>query len=381
MKKYSDLRILPLSLALLLTLLTGCERRELEVDLGQLVRMSIIVNWRTDISVGVSEEDSAFFSDFYDGVPNGMTVMLWGQRLGNRYVKSSNGNSVDVLLPPDYYKLIVFNNSETDYLPYMRLFNPTSYDSIMMRSMHYTPTRSYWLNDYIYYPEPMAVALDSFEVTEDMVSKNAIIFLPYDEFEKNGELPVNEYERTFSVNEKPSPMTVNLSLKLKVRFRHSLKAIEASLSGMADGYYLTTVNRSSESGAIELSSSNWQYYAVGDPADSMGVIVNTTQAYGLPYGKELVEERDSTDNVLRLRVTIYNDSVMEYEFNVGKELRYLTPEGVEAQVRTREDLYNLQLELDVKDVIILPFMEGGGAGFSADVADWEEGGTIDVGGF
>ena len=65
-------------------------------------------------------------------------------------------------------------------------------------------------------------------------------------------------------------------------------------------------------------------------------------------------------------------------FMVGKEIRYITPEGKEAQVRYRQDLRNLLLELDLSDTIVAPYVPPKAA-FDAKVADWEDGGTIDIG--
>jgi hypothetical protein len=150
---------------------------------------------------------------------------------------------------------------------------------------------------------------------------------------------------------------------------------------MSDGFYLGRVNRTQETGAIELNSKAWEYYAVGDPGEALGVITNKTATFGLPYGKELLSERNAADNILSLRITLTNGDVQEYSFEVGKNIRYITPEGREAQIRYREDLHDLQLEIDLQDVIVLPPLPSRGAGFDARVAEWEEGGTFDIGGF
>jgi len=74
---------------------------------------------------------------------------------------------------------------------------------------------------------------------------------------------------------------------------------------------------------------------------------------------------------------------LQFSYNVGKNITYITPTGEEARIRYREDLHNLRLEIDLSDVIILPPVPGGdtGAGFDAKVDEWEDGGTIDMGGF
>jgi len=51
---------------MVLVVLTGCERRPLEVVADSRVRVRIVINWRVN------------FTEIYNQEPNGMTVMLWG---------------------------------------------------------------------------------------------------------------------------------------------------------------------------------------------------------------------------------------------------------------------------------------------------------------
>ena len=369
-------------LAVVMTVLTSCYRRPLEVLLNERVNVRITVNWLTTVMGDVTKEDSVIAAKYYGGTPNGMTLMLWGMNTGERFVESVNGNYIDVALKPDTYRLIIFNDREDEFLPYQRLYDKDSYDNMTMRLTHYIPSRAYWSNDYIYYPDPVGVAVDTFQITDEMVDRDSLIFAPYEDYVKGGVLQNTTLDsRSYEILEKATPMTVTLYMKCKVKNRESLQGIEASISGMSDGFYLSRVNRTQETGAIELNSKAWEYYAVGDPNEALGVITNKTATFGLPYGKELLSERNAADNILSLRITLTNGDVQEYSFEVGKNIRYITPEGREAQIRYREDLHDLQLEIDLQDVIVLPPLPSRGAGFDARVAEWEEGGTFDVGGF
>ena len=119
---------------------------------------------------------------------------------------------------------------------------------------------------------------------------------------------------------------------------------------------------------------------LGEDADSMGLITVRVPTFGLPFGKELLEQREDGDNILTFHVTLVNDSIHHESFRVGKQIRYITPEGKEAQVRYREDLRNLLLEIDLSETIVVPIAEKPvGAGFDAKVDDWEDGGSIDIG--
>ena len=83
-----------------------------------------------------------------------------------------------------------------------------------------------------------------------------------------------------------------------------------------------------------------------------------------------------------MQITLVNDSLLDYTFNVGKNIRYITPEGREAEIRYRQDLQNLRLEVSLPDIIDLPIVDGtAGAGFDAEVVDWDDGGVNDMGGY
>ena len=166
---------------------------------------------------------------------------------------------------------------------------------------------------------------------------------------------------------------------MKVKRWQSIKSLQATISGMAEGFYMSRVNRTTTTGTLVLDPKNWTPEATRNAADSIAIIRNQTEAFGLPFGKELLQQRDSTDNVLHLRFTLTNDSVIDVRRNVGKLIKYLTPEGREAQIRYRQDLQNLKLVLDLSEVITLPPSDAkSGTGFDAEVADWVDGGIIPV---
>ncbi|MBQ6964221.1 MAG: DUF5119 domain-containing protein [Bacteroidaceae bacterium] len=347
----------------------ACERRPLEVIVESRVRVKIVINWQVN------------FTEIYNEAPNGMTLMLWGVNTGTRVMESVNGSSVSVMLVPDTYHLLIFNDRVEEFQPYMSIYDAQSFENIAMRLSHYT--RGNDALPYIYYPDPIGVAVDTFDITQDMVASDTSIFVPY---HSDIEKELTDYhvsERVYEIPEVATPMTVTLYIKAKVKHRQSLKSIEASISGMAEGFYMSQIYRTRETGTIELDPNGWEFYTEGEESDSMGLIVNKTVTFGLPHGKELLAERNPEDNVLTFRITLANDSVQECVFNVGKDIRYLTPEGREAQIRYRQDLHDLKLELDLRDVIVMPPIDNPrtNAGFDAKVVEWEDGGTLNIGGF
>ena len=375
-------------LTLILIAVAACERRPLEVIVGEKVRVRLVIDWRfyftTDfgeqISVGDNEYIDSAAYNYYGGVPNGMTIMLWGQNTGDRIYQAVNGHTASLSLRPDVYRLIIFSNTESEYI-YMGLQDRENFDDVTMRLYHYASRSA--SGDYIWYPDPIGVAVDTFEITKEMAVQDTTVFMPYETYIGGNYERETVSERYFEIPERATPMTVTLYIKARVKYRQSMKSIEASISGMADGFYLSRINRTRESGTIELDPNGWEFLTYGEERDSMGLIVNKTATFGLPYGKELLAERDSADNVLSFRITLANDSVQQCSFRVGKNISYLTPEGREAQVRYRQDLHDLRLEIDLSDVIVMPPIANAraGAGFDAVVVDWEDGGTIEVGGF
>ena len=352
----------------LLFLLQSCDRRPLEVIVSEKVKVRLVVKWRIN------------FVDIYGTEPTGMTVMVWDSRGSLPIVETTNDDHVTLLLDPDEYHLIVFNQMEREYLPYMRFYQQASFHDFVARNTTYVSPTDH--QTYTHYPDPIGVAVDTFLITRDMVMQDTTIFVPYEEYISSDINLYTEKIHVYEIPEVPWPMTVNVNLLLNVRHRQSVKGIKASISGLADGFYLSRIIRTTEKATIEFDAKKWNFQKYGDERDSLGQITNATPSFGLPYGKELLSQRDSTDNVLNLSVTLVNDSVLSYTFNVGKHIRYITPEGREAEIRYRQDLQNLRLEIDLPDIIDLPVVDGNaGAGFDAEVVDWDDGGIIDMGGY
>jgi len=337
------------------------------------VKVNVKINWQVN------------FVEIYGTVPNGMTVMVWPSSGAAPIVQTTNSNSVTLYLTPDTYRMIIYSETPDDY-QYQSFFDYYNYDGIAMRSKHFT-TKA-WDDgvDYMYYPDEIGVALDTFLITREMVERDTTLFVYYDDYKNDPEQVNREHTYTYEIPEVGWPMTVNLTVKAKIKRRQSLKTIEANISGMADGFYLSRINRTVESGTLRLVNDNthqWKLEKTGADIDSMGYATFVIPSFGLPYGKELLSERSASDNVLSFYIYLTDGTAYQCSFDVGKEIKYVTPEGREAQIRYRQDLQNLNLEIDLSDVIVLPPMpdSGSGAGFDAKVDEWEDGGTIDMGGF
>lgn len=369
-------RRLLLPLFLLFVLLAACEFRPLEVVVDEKVRVRVIVKWQVN------------FVELYGISPNGMTVMIWPASGGVPIVRTTNADHITVLLEPGSYHMLIFNELTDDYAPYLRFYDADSYERMACRATSFTVVASTRAWDagatYMYTPEEprISVALDTFDITRDMVLQDTTIFIPFEEYRDNGYVSYRESEHVFEIPETTWPMTVDLFVRLRIKHRQSLASIEGSISGLADGFYLSQIRRTSETGTIRLNPDQWERIKLGDDADSLGLVTTRVASFGLPYGKELLELRDSADNILTLCFGLANDSLVFRQFKVGKNIKYITPEGREALIRYRQDLRNLELVLDLPDIINLPHVTPAeGAMFDARVDEWEDGGTLDLIGF
>ena len=372
--KHSILRAFRVLSLLAVCVLASCDRRPLEVIVSDEVAVKLISHWEQN------------YYPIYGEYPNGMTAIFWNEATGERKVVTTNASSAVVTLSVGTYRLLLFSDTYSDYEPYMNFYDVQSYEKIAVRTTEYN-TRN-WDSGitYINYPDPIGAVTDRITITEDMLMQDTI-FIPYETYRDNGyqysmaDNPTVKH----TIHEYPYPMTVSLYVKAKIKRRQLIGDLEASLSGLADGFYLTKVNRTSESGIVKLHTwDRWKKTAIGLPADSMGYICDSIASFGLPYGKELISERLAADNILTFHITLVNGDVVEYAYNVGKNISYITPTGEEARIRYREDLHDLRLEIDLPEDIILPSVPDdtrSGAGFDARVDEWEDGGTIDMGGF
>lgn len=349
-----------LLIALLLLSFAACERRPLEVYEKPVALVKVELDWM----------------EHFGQKPHGMMMLVYDETdslykaIGPVHEVESQVLSLEV----GTYKLVFCNYPEDESFYVARMGNHY-YASARAEWMKGHPY-SYWEKEaYREAPEDIGVAVDTITITEDMV-RSDVRFVEYTHRDE-----LNSDTTQFVFPEVPDPMTVKLIVKAKVKRRHSISTIDASISGMADGFYLSQVNRTTDRATFLIPNEEWHRAKYGTEADSMGVIYAEIASFGLPHGKELLSERDSTDNVLTFHFVLTNDSVQDFTYKVGKEIKYLTPTGREAQIRKRQDLHDLKIELDLSDVIVIAPTPSTrtGQGFDAKVEDWEDGGAFDIG--
>ena len=338
--------------------LAGCERRPLEVYYEGVAAVRVDIDWL----------------DHFGVLPSGMSMLLYNESdTIIRNVVTNDVTSQKLDLAPGTYKLTIFSYSPDEYesMRFLRLGN--HYHAAARATALTGHARDYWDSDvdYMFDPEDIGVAADTITITPEMLA-NQLRFIDY---RKRGTIHPDTLDFVF--HERPDPMTVKLFVKAKVKRWQSISSIQASISGMADGFLINQVYRTTVPGTLYMP--DWKVYKMGDEADSLGVITTQIASFGLPYGKELVALRDSADNILTFHIVLNDGNVQDCAYKVGKDIRYLTPTGKEAEIKYREDLYDLHIEVDLTETIVMPPTphSKNGAGFDAEVDEWEDGGTFD----
>ena len=360
-------------MTVMMIVMTACQRRDLEVYDSGTARVHIYTDWETD----------------YGEVPDEMTLLLYGN--DNRLIRSIENQEdpkhMTIDLEAGEYRLIIFNgNSDIDAFPSLRFENLSDYEKAAVRAkMITTRALKNWDEGtrYMCDPlEPFGCAVDTIVITPDML-KQSLVFVDYrdrDKLEKNY-TDINFYEVV-------EPMRTKIEVRVFVKkgFKY-LRSMEGNLSGMADGFYMNRVDRTQETGMLLFDT--WRIEPIPGQIDQ-GWVKTTLDTWGLPFGKEMAINRESTDNILNLAFLLNGkdtrgNNTFTFSYPVGKIMKYLTPTG--DALTKWEALKHIEVEITIDGdwspelPDVEPDESTSGAGFDAHVADWEDGGTINLGGF
>ena len=340
-------------------LTTSCELRPLEVYYENVADVLFKVDWSQ-----LPEH------------PTGMTMLF--SKNGDevtRTIVTNEVDSVNVYLTSGTYYLTLFNQTFDEFSS-MSFSDTKSHSEVKAHATHLTNVFTDWssANMFMSDPDPIAVSVDTIVITEDMIGSK-YVFQDYQVLDAD----VDTIHHV--INETPKPMTTILNIQVRVKGINNLRAVEGSIDGMADGFFLSQSWRTETTSSLLLN----QWKAVFDHEDnSMGWLTISIPTFGLPHGKEMEWQRTETDNIIHLHFTLVDGSALDFSYNVGKFIEY---HGNIEDIIARTDL-TLELLLvidadtgggdfpypelpDVKD-------DGNGGVFDAYVDPWEEGGDISV---
>lgn len=347
--------------AAMLLLLTSCDRRPLEVYFENMVQVRVDVDWMSH----------------YGELPSGMTMVLWNANdsLYRSLPPTHNVTSQSLFLEPGIYKLIVFNQSYDEFSS-IRFQDVGNHNLFSARAKPITTRAPRRWDEGMHFmcdPEMIGVAVDTIAITEEMMQDEYLHFVGY---KHRNNIPDTAH---YVFKEVVDPMITQLNVRVMVKGYSNMHSVEGSVSGMSDGFYMSRVDRTQETGVLLLD--NWKAEPIEGEGDK-GWVKTSISTFGLPFGKERVENRDSTDNVLTLGFLLTDGSVKKFTYNVGKIMKYLTPTG--DALTKAEVLKHIEVEIIIDDPIEspdLPYVDPTdrqASGFDAHVDDWEFGGTYEV---
>ena len=361
----------------LLFVASSCDRRPLEVMEPTKAQVLLNVDWIT--SFGYK--------------PNGMTVMIWGDGWEKPYTTSTNNvDQVQLDLDPGHYRMIVFNKS-FDEFGSLKFTDTDSFENIAVRGADITQYKNgKWDEDVTYMadPEEIGCAVDEFDITDEMLL-HQVTFYPYEKWIdlrfSNTRWMVNA-NGDFYTSVEVKPQITKFNIWVNIEGREYLRSLTGSISGMADGFYMSQVWRTTDERQMLLEPDKWVVTTESHPKGP-GLMYYSINVFGLPHGKEFVEDRTPDSNILTLQATLIDGSTRTFTFDVGNSIEYRAVESViDANITTEIDAdlllellmdLNLDLDIDIELPEVEPESSQTSSGFDAHVEPWDEGETVDIG--
>ena len=365
---------------IVLLALTSCKREPLELYYTGKAQVDIDVDWTTR------------FTDNPKDI-TGMTVII-AKLESDSIIYTDITNDIfhyeDLELEPGNYKLLIFNEYINGFGS-MYFGERRSFNKFFAYAQQQPRTTDFWDVNVSYMKEPEAIgcAVDTFTVLPEMADGEPR-FVHYKDY-----IPT-EFEGV-QLKEIIDPMTTEMFIRVRVLGIKYMQSVIGSISGMANGFLLTQAWRRSEPGVHLLE--NWKIsdvtYENGDTLKSVGYVSTTIRTFGLPHGRELDSQRDSTSNLLSLCFTLIDGTQHVFRYPVGKMIKYRTTEAQSRRAgeKNNDDMSyfaktDVTLELDLivdapfyedEEVPNLPYAQPKGTGaFDAEVEEWGDDEVVDV---
>ena len=343
-----------LSRVLLLLCLVSCNHDELCYHHPHDARVRVDVDW----------------TDFVQEVPTGMTVMVYPQEGSRSKAVTQHTNTTShavFALPVGKYHSIVYNQSPSEY----GSLSFRGMESFETAEVYANPAESRWYvsrgdEDGRVVTEPEWVGTDRLKdmaVTQEMV-------------DKTGEDDLNQAvasrartDNSFLIGEhRPQNIVYTVTVKVHIDGIYNLRSARASLSGLAEGYWLgkgkPTANK------VTHLLEEWSM-ALNEADPTKGTIVAKITCFGLPDGHQ--GKAEENELILSL-LLVDNKTILDFPFYVGDSFEAHIEEDVQLQL-------SLALEVEITLTTPLPDVQpegGSGSGFSATVDDWGEEENIDI---
>lgn len=337
-------------------LFTSCDYKELCYDHphNTMARIKIPVDW----------------TEFTKEKPTGMTVMAYPLD-GNepKTVLTNDLRATKLSLEEGQYNILVFNQSTTEF----GSFHFEGMEQYSTAKVLANPTTSRWYKSRsdedrtISEPEWLAAGrMENLTVTQDMVKGDTMVVID----------TITPLNVVYTVN-----------VRVHVKGIYNVRSARASLSGMAEGYDLST-GKPSSSSITQLLESWTLTHDEDNPSN--GVLSCEITSFGLPADHRNIPSENEFNLSLLL---VDNKTQLDYTFEVGdkfvKEEEDDASPGGSHHHSTSTDIdlpttaeVELSLAVETQVETTLPDVkpEGGSAGgFDATVEDWGDEEHIDIG--
>lgn len=336
------------------------DRRDMYADIIKTPKIRLEVDWLSH----------------FGEKPTGMTVLMNGIGGNNFSTVTNSVDGIDLTLNADSYPTLVYNLSEDEFGS-LDFHNADSYDSIHVTLTPITMrSNEAWDKEvrYLREPEKFGVALDTINITDEMVKEYSAHIR---QRLSDGYTGDRADTVMYVFHETVYPVVSTLNVYVKVKGITNAKSVEGNITNMADGFYPTQLHATT--GKCTHLLDNWKMHLDKENSKD-GYITTTIQTFGLPHGTEDVTNRDSTLNYLTLYFKLADGkTTKEFVYPVGNLFKYT---GTNTQKISAMVSLELDLTLDAKagSYPELPDVKSDdtGTGFDATVDDWDDGGTSDI---
>ena len=348
---------------LMMLAITSCSRYELELYDDGKADIHFTYDWMSK----------------YGDIPDGMTFM-WARdtdlityydptyRVLERTDRFASGT----------YYLTMMNLTFGEYST-MKFMNRNSHDNIMAVANTYTITSdNAWDKNRTYMEEPenIGVATDTVEVPKTI---DEVVFRNWKDSSTVEDIHIECPETIM-------PMTTTLIIHVKVRGISYMRSVDGYITGLATGFYLNHAWRTTQVGNIKLD--HWErdylYVDTTETEPNVGWITTSVRTFGLPHGRELLQQRTPSSNYILLHFTLIDGRTKDFSYQVGQNIRYDGDDG-DLSVFTQQDVtLKLDLVIDAPfykndEVPILPYSQPDGSGqFDAEVEPWGDDVNVDI---
>lgn len=368
-----------MAVATMLMLSTSCERRELWVYQDRFKQVELDIDWRNYF------RNQQLYPNTPD--PDGMTVWFFPRdgRKSFRYTTTEVRHYETYLSAGQYDGLVIDYSPEEyghqefigmDYANTAKVqATASSYQVSTIPELYGEPAYAHQLaknedGSYTIAWEPELIANDT--VHMDVKSGKYDQYIPYKERDTYQSTLVKQL-----YNMEPLLIPWNMRIRIYIKGIYYLYNTEASLAGMADGYYLVDCKTSETPCLLKLD--DWEVHVTGD---NVGYIAKTFRTWGpmnftnMGYdikkkgGVQLLSDRPKDEVRINLKFTLRDrKTVCYYHFDVGNLMRAFWNEY--ALRIDLEDGFDGQPDLPYAD-------PANGIGIGGIVVPWEDGVNSEV---